>query len=728
MTSYQGGLSFDNTGALRVTSGSQYNAPRTVSSSINGLDLDINGPIQRVSLSSPYTYYTRSFDQEFAYGTPIYFSNGFNGYKWWMASASYPSNSGGTVTVTIASPGVFSSANGVPPAGSVITFSTTGALPTGLDAFTVYYVLSTGLTDTTFQVSTSPSGSAINTSGSQSGTHKMFWNTGGQATISIASPAAITCAISPPPGTPINFTTSGALPTGLNTTNTYYVMSTNWTSTSFQVSTTKDGVAVNTSGTQSGLHTFVLSSAKFENPYILASNDGTTWASPTGISVNPLADTFTSSISNTDPNSYYADPYICASADNSTLYCIWLWLGKTVDSNQSIMLSKSYDGINWSSPVEIIKTYSLTNRPNCPSLIQTSTGWTMIAIDTASAGVYIYSTTTNADPTTGWAAPGTVYEGVWTQCTATHPLSRKWWHQSTVPVQNNGLLSLAADNNSNGGTAWALLSYDNGATWDVRQFSAYSTTAAGGQWYRPSICVVNDGGNQSLRLFTSTQGWPKAPVSVQSGPPGYYMYTSNLIQGLASRTINGQLVRSAVNSNLTAPVALTTAGLIAWDSFNRASLGTTLESGQTWTVQAGTFAIASNQLSCSASGSISVDVGTSNYDAEFKIITTGTETLFGFNFDSASYATRYRVGITGGQGKVQKISGGNVVWDQTVTGFNFVAGDIFRMSKRGAYVNFYVNDRIAFSYYDTFQQAKTNVAMQLSTGVVVDNFIVSQVA
>jgi len=73
------------------------------------------------------------------------------------------------VTVTIASPGVFTSvahgfANGAP-----VKLATNGALPTGLTAGTTYYVVSTA-TDT-FGLSATVGGSAINTSGTQSGTH-----------------------------------------------------------------------------------------------------------------------------------------------------------------------------------------------------------------------------------------------------------------------------------------------------------------------------------------------------------------------------------------------------------------------------------------------------------------------------------------------------------------------------------------------------------------------------
>jgi len=77
------------------------------------------------------------------------------------------------VTVTIASPAVFTLTSHGFVAGQPISFSTTGALPTGLDTTTVYYVISTGLSANAFRVSTTSGGSAVNTSGSQSGTHSV---------------------------------------------------------------------------------------------------------------------------------------------------------------------------------------------------------------------------------------------------------------------------------------------------------------------------------------------------------------------------------------------------------------------------------------------------------------------------------------------------------------------------------------------------------------------------
>jgi hypothetical protein len=76
------------------------------------------------------------------------------------------SSTGGTVTITIASPAVVTSSVNLPN-NSSIQLGTTGALPTGLTAGTTYYVVN--VSGTTFNLATTANGTPINTSGSQSG-------------------------------------------------------------------------------------------------------------------------------------------------------------------------------------------------------------------------------------------------------------------------------------------------------------------------------------------------------------------------------------------------------------------------------------------------------------------------------------------------------------------------------------------------------------------------------
>jgi hypothetical protein len=77
------------------------------------------------------------------------------------------------VTVTIATPAVFTLANHGFVVGQPIRLTTTGALPTGLTTNSQYFVLSSGLTSSTFQVGATTGGSAIATSGTQSGVHSV---------------------------------------------------------------------------------------------------------------------------------------------------------------------------------------------------------------------------------------------------------------------------------------------------------------------------------------------------------------------------------------------------------------------------------------------------------------------------------------------------------------------------------------------------------------------------
>lgn len=165
------------------------------------------------------------------------------------------------VTVTIASPGVFTlNAHGF-AAGQPVRLETNGALPTGLSIGPTYFVIAAGLTTNTFQLSQFAGGSAIVTSGVQSGTHylsqtgTMLANTatGRTVTMNIATPGVITdTAHGLVEGAPVQLYTTGTLP-GLFIGTTYYVKSP--TTDTYNLSAYPYGPAVATSGTQSGTHT-----------------------------------------------------------------------------------------------------------------------------------------------------------------------------------------------------------------------------------------------------------------------------------------------------------------------------------------------------------------------------------------------------------------------------------------------------------------------------------------
>jgi microcystin-dependent protein len=78
----------------------------------------------------------------------------------------------------------------------------------------------------------------------------------GVATITIATPGVVTCnSHGLIAGDTVIFTTTGSLPTGLLNSAYYFVIATGLTSNAFQLSASDGGAAINTTGSQSGVHT-----------------------------------------------------------------------------------------------------------------------------------------------------------------------------------------------------------------------------------------------------------------------------------------------------------------------------------------------------------------------------------------------------------------------------------------------------------------------------------------
>jgi hypothetical protein len=186
-----------------------------------------------------------------------------------------------TFTVSLGTPAIVTrAAHGLQP-GYQITLATTGALPTGLVAGETYFVQADGFTVNTFRLSSTKRGQAINTSGSQSGTHtyivfglaqttlrenynyidlslysqQPFVTSAATCTITINNPAVVTLVSHGfVANDVVRFTTTGALPGGVLANRLYFVKTTP-TPDTFTITdvATSAAVALETTGTQNGV-------------------------------------------------------------------------------------------------------------------------------------------------------------------------------------------------------------------------------------------------------------------------------------------------------------------------------------------------------------------------------------------------------------------------------------------------------------------------------------------
>lgn len=155
--------------------------------------------------------------------------------------------------------------------GDPVQFYCTGGMPSGITAFTIYFVQAV-VSANAIKIAVTQGGAALSFTGTGSGTRYGYkspitaYQASGAlagnpfasmlprtATITIASPATVTAAghglLN---GKRVQFTTSGALPSGILANTTYFVI--NASTDTFNISATQGGAAIATSGGQSGSH------------------------------------------------------------------------------------------------------------------------------------------------------------------------------------------------------------------------------------------------------------------------------------------------------------------------------------------------------------------------------------------------------------------------------------------------------------------------------------------
>lgn len=150
------------------------------------------------------------------------------------------------ITMTIAAPAVVSWADHELAVGDVVCFATTSALPTGVTAGEIYYVISAGLTTGSFQFSATKGGAAIITI-----------TVSATVTMTSANPGVATWLTHGLMANDVvTFTNSGgALPGGVSAATDYFVLSSGLTTNDFKMSLQKNGAAIITTSTGTGVHT-----------------------------------------------------------------------------------------------------------------------------------------------------------------------------------------------------------------------------------------------------------------------------------------------------------------------------------------------------------------------------------------------------------------------------------------------------------------------------------------
>lgn len=188
----------------------------------------------------------------------------------------------GTVTISNGSPAVVTWTGHGLPVGTPVVLTTSGTLPAGFTAGQRYFIVKTAAN--TLRLAETADGAAISTTTAGSGTHTATAEVHETYESLIGDASTVTLAIASPgqvgwadhglvAGTPVAFSTTGALPTGLTAGTTYYVLTP--TQNAFTVAPMAGGTVINFTGSESGVHT-ATANPNIGNPPAI--DDGTRWA------------------------------------------------------------------------------------------------------------------------------------------------------------------------------------------------------------------------------------------------------------------------------------------------------------------------------------------------------------------------------------------------------------------------------------------------------------------
>jgi hypothetical protein len=413
----------------------------------------------------------------------------------------------------------------------------------------------------------------------------------------------------------------------------------------------------------------------YENPCVVASNDGWNWSVPAGMN-NPMAPSPGGQANN-------ADPSLVMSPDGKTLYVLWL-SQHNVSGHSQIKISESTDGINWSAPMAIIdlpeSNAAAANTLYTPCTWFNGTNWKLIVHNraTGSPAVTQVATTSGSSIYSGW--------GEFSIVTMVHPPDGDWWHSHFQRIADGRILGVSTDGNEKGGDIWFAESLDDGMTFHVRQISKESG------YYRSAICITQDyAGSYGMNLFIGRL-WGR----------GFQMLREDWRPGLEAQCRNkalSALVTGAADGKF-----------VFLDNFNRVNGAVGFPViGSAMAVDVGSLVVRAKQLAFDTAGNNRglITCPSVDYSVQATLVSGSNTWLLFRGVDAANY---YRWGVEGPVGsgnKIQSIVGGTVgSLNRTVNGQDggeafLSVGSIMKVVCRGGRFRLYINGEFCEEIPDT---------------------------
>jgi len=429
----------------------------------------------------------------------------------------------------------------------------------------------------------------------------------------------------------------------------------------------------------------------YENPSIVASNDGINWVVPNGIT-NPI-------IPQPAGNAGYfnSDTHLLLDKDGKTLYLSY----KTTDAlGTRIDIIKSIDGISWSTP----KTILANQDSICPIIKWDGFAynlWTVLTTNTP----YTLEKRTCLTPDGVYSNPIT--------CTFPLPAGRYMWHYDIYQY----------------GEEYHMVMQDSLGAYGVHGVIYFAKSTDGITWTRSNEAILKEDYGKWDKFYYK----PAIIPFFKNGAIAYRMwYGSNFPKWLIGVTeITFDKTQRKLND-----ASKLTAGLYglnnvkAIDIFNRANnaaLGN-LNSGQPWATVGNSLAIENGKLvnlnglnSCNV-----VDTGLiDNYKISVKV-NNDAEGFIYFRFTDTGHFYRFGKPAAGGSIELRKYNGGSTALAYELGISN--AGDTVTVEIKNNVITCRVNGTLKARVTDSFNASASKCGIKSEVlGASFSNFYVESI-
>ncbi len=428
-----------------------------------------------------------------------------------------------------------------------------------------------------------------------------------------------------------------------------------------------------------------------ENPSIYCSDDGNTWAPPTGLT-NPVIGTPSGGY-NSDPDVVMVD---------GVLHMFSRQQFDALNLEQYVHCTSS-DGVTWTTPT-VVMTFAQDGgiRPMSSSFVYDGSNWLMFGVNiTPNPNTIVRSTASS--PSGPWTTP--------TAVTITHPVSgRDWWHMDVIKVGGQ-LIALVYDADSGvsaNGDLYLCSSVDDGLTWTVspkpvlyRYINRWDTSL-----YRSTLWPAYRDGKLGFDIWYSASS------------PQWRIGRSFISLDSHAATVHGNAhgARDVGSLRMLAANAAMYPYL-GGDSFARADstsgLGTASD-GVAWTATTNVMGISGKRAYSYSNTNTKVtrDIGSANMALSMDLDTLGTgEGWLVARYQDANNFWRY--GNSGSATlKLQKVIAG--VTTDVLTRSGLVDGDRISLAVNAGNWTLYVNDRPIGQATDSALSTATVAGIQCS--------------